>query len=86
MTAQDDDKTGNDGPDDEWAEFRDGEREPIGIDELKRLDLPSLPEGISLTVLDNYFPEVTIWREGASHVCEIQEHLYTKYWEHKFGS
>jgi hypothetical protein len=37
-------------------------------------------------VLDDYFPEVTIWREGTTYVCEIQEHLYTKYWEHKFSA
>jgi hypothetical protein len=36
--------------------------------------------------MDDYFPETTIWREGERLVCEIQEHLYTKYWEHKFSA
>ena len=36
--------------------------------------------------MDDYFPETTIWREGELLVCEIQEHLYTKYWEHKFSA
>jgi hypothetical protein len=36
--------------------------------------------------MDNYFPETTISRDRKSLVCEIQEHLYTKYWEHKFSA
>jgi len=36
--------------------------------------------------MDDYFPETTIWREAELLVCEIQEHLYTKYWEHKFSA
>jgi len=37
-------------------------------------------------VMDNYFPETVIWREGNTLICEIQEHLYTKFWEHKFSA
>jgi hypothetical protein len=73
-------------PVDEWAAFRDDDTDPIGIHELKRLDLAHLPKGVSIHVIDNYFPETTISRQGASCVCEIQEHLYTKYWEHKFSA
>src|ERR1700674_4380463 len=36
--------------------------------------------------MDDYFPETTIWRAGELLICEIQEHLYTKYWEHKFSA
>jgi hypothetical protein len=36
--------------------------------------------------MDDYFPDTTIWRVGNKLVCEIQEHLYTKYWEHKFSA
>jgi hypothetical protein len=53
---------------------------------LKQLDLANLPAGVSIAVMDDYFPDVTIWRDGQSFVCEIQEHLYTKYWEHKFSA
>jgi len=36
--------------------------------------------------MDNYFPDTKIWRDGDFIICEIQEHLYTKYWEHKFSA
>jgi len=64
---------------DEWQEFRDDDGEPIGVEELKRLNLQNLPEDLHISIMDNYFPETTIWREGQLLVCEIQEHLYTKY-------
>src|SRR5579863_10244685 len=70
---------------DAWQEFRE-DAEPIGIEELKRLNLKDLPEDVHIPVLDDHFPETTIWREGEQLVCEIQEHLYTKYWEHKFSA
>jgi hypothetical protein len=71
---------------DEWEEFRDGDRDPIDIQELKRLNLSEMPEDVSVLVMDNYFPETTVSREGELLICEIQEHLYTKYWEHKFSA
>jgi hypothetical protein len=73
-------------PTDEWEEFRDNDGDPIRVEELKRLDLEHMPEDIHISVMDDYFPETTIWREGELLVCEIQEHLYTKYWEHKFSA
>ncbi len=73
-------------PADEWQEFRDDDGEPIGLEELKRLDPEHLPEDIRVSVMDNYFPDTTIWREAQLLVCEIQEHLYTKYWEHRFSA
>jgi len=36
--------------------------------------------------LDDYFPDTRAWREGEFIVCEIEDHLYTKYWEHKFSA
>jgi hypothetical protein len=71
---------------DEWEEFRDGDGDPISIDELKRLNLSEMPEDVAVRVMDNYFPETTVSRHGELLVCEIQEHLYTKYWEHKFSA
>lgn len=71
---------------DEWEEFRDSDGDPIGIEEVKQLNLKEMPEDVSVSVLDNYFPETTISRKGELLVCEIQEHLYTKYWEHKFSA
>jgi hypothetical protein len=71
---------------DEWEEFRGEDGEPIGIEELKRLNLLDMPEDIRIWIMDNYFPETTVWREDEVLICEIQEHLYTKYWEHKFSA
>jgi hypothetical protein len=83
----------NDEPDEEWEDVGDGwddfrgdDRDPIGIAELKALDLKGMPEDIHIWVMDNYFPETTISRQGDILICEIQEHLYTKYWEHKFSA
>jgi hypothetical protein len=71
---------------DEWEEFRDSDGEPIGLEELKDLNLCEMPDDVSVFVLDNYFPETTLRRDGESLVCAIEEHLYTKYWEHKFSA
>jgi hypothetical protein len=71
---------------DEWEEFRGEDAEPIGIEELRRLNLREMPEDIRVWVMDDYFPETTVWREAEFLICEIEEHLYTKYWEHKFSA
>ena len=71
---------------DEWEQFRDGDGDPISVEELQRLNLEAMPPDISVVVMGDYFPETTLWREGNLIVCEIQEHLYTKYWEHKFSA
>ncbi|MCK9194089.1 MAG: hypothetical protein M0P19_09490 [Nevskia sp.] len=44
----------------------------------------ALPEGVTVRVFDDYFPESAIWREGDRLVAEITGHIYTKYWEHKW--
>ncbi|MCX5815239.1 MAG: hypothetical protein NTX75_03215 [Proteobacteria bacterium] len=71
---------------DEWEKFRGENDDTIGVKELERLNLEAMPEDIHIWVLDDYFPETTVSREGEFLVCEIQEHLYTKYWEHKFSA
>jgi hypothetical protein len=75
-----------DEPRDDWEEFRDEDGEPINIEALKALDLASMPDDVAVRVMDNYFPDTAIHREGDSLVCEIEEHLYTKYWGHKFSA
>lgn len=88
MTSNEMNKFGDNGlgSADEWDDFRGEDGEPIGTEELKQLNLASIPEDIHIWVMDNYFPETVIWREGDSLLCEIQEHLYTKFWEHKFSA
>lgn len=71
---------------DEWEEFRNDDGDPVGIEELKALDLEHMPEDVIVRVIDNYFPDVAIRREGETLVCGIEEHLYTKYWQHKFSA
>jgi len=71
---------------DDWEEFREDEGEPICVEELKCLKLEDMPEDIHISVMDNYFPHTTIWCAGDRLICEIEEHLYTKYWEHKFSA
>jgi hypothetical protein len=71
---------------DEWEEFRDEDSEPIGLEQLKSLKFNNLPEDVLIRVMDSYFPDTAIRREGEFLICEIEEHLYTKYWEHKFSA
>lgn len=71
---------------DEWEQFREEDGDPIGIEELMGLNLKEMPEDIAIFVLGDYFPETTLTRDGELLVCEIAEHLYTKYWEHKFSA
>lgn len=74
-----------DEPIDEWHEYR-GDGDFIGIAELKALVLRSMPEDVHLPVVDDNFPETTVSREGDTLVCEIRDHIYTKFWEHKFSA
>jgi hypothetical protein len=71
---------------DEWEEFREEDGEPIGIAELKQLNLKEMPEDIQIWLVDDYFPETTISRDGDFLLCRIEEHIYTKFWEHKFSA
>ena len=76
----------DEGPFDEWEEFREADGEPIGIAELKGLNLFEMPKDVRVWVRDDYFPESTISREGSTLVCSIEEHMYTKIWQHKFSA
>ena len=60
--------------------------EPIeaSLSDLQDIDLSIFPDGISLFVLESDFPETVIWRENESIIVEITEHIYTKYWWHKY--
>lgn len=62
------------------------DNEPIEIclGDLYDSDLARIPEGINLLIIESGFPETCLWREGNSIVAEITEHIYTKYWWHKY--
>jgi hypothetical protein len=71
---------------DGWEDFRGEDGEPICTSELKDLKLSEMPEDIRIWVMDDYFPDTTIRREGRTLICHIEEHLYTKFWGHKFSA
>lgn len=58
--------------------------EEISFEELKGFDLTSLPEGVSYHVFENNFPDCSISRNGDKLEIRIEEHVYTKYWFHKY--
>jgi hypothetical protein len=69
-----------------WDEFRDEDCDPIRVARLNKLDFRKMPEDVLVRVIDDYFPETVLVRDGEMLVCHIEEHLYTKYWEHKFSA
>ncbi|MBW1999916.1 MAG: hypothetical protein JRJ29_18390 [Deltaproteobacteria bacterium] len=60
--------------------------EPVeaSVGDFQDSDLSKLPENIAISVFESDFPETLIWREGESIVTEITEHIYSKYWWHKY--
>src|SRR4051794_40478450 len=58
--------------------------EEISFSELSSLDLSTLPEGVSYHIFENNFPDCTIARHGDKLAVRIEEHIYTKYWFHKY--
>ncbi len=70
----------------DWDEFRDEDSDPIRVARLTTLDFVNMPEDAFVRVMDDYFPETLLVRNGETLVCHIEEHLYTKYWEHKFSA
>jgi hypothetical protein len=70
----------------EFEQYEGDTEEPLEVDlaTLRHKDLSQLPEDLALHVLDDNFPQCTIWREGSGLVIQIEEHIYSKYWWHKF--
>lgn len=54
------------------------------IIELEGTDLTTLPEEITLHILADNFPECYVSRNGNQIEVRIEEHIYTKYWFHKY--
>lgn len=71
---------------DDWDEFRDEDADPIRVARLKTLNFRDMPDDAVIRVMDDDFPETLISRSDDVLVCHIEEHLYTKYWEHKFSA
>jgi len=71
---------------DGWDEFRYDDQDPIGLNEFAKLDLATMPEDVHIRVMDDYFPDTAITRDGDKLVCHIEDHMYTKYWEHRYSA
>ena len=51
-----------DAPEDGWEEFRYDDGDPIGLQQLARLNLAEMPDDVAVSGMDDYFPETTIRR------------------------
>ncbi len=71
---------------DGWDEFRYEDQDPIGLSELASLELTRMPENLQVRVMDDYFPDATITRVGDKLVCHIEDHMYTKFWQHRYSA
>ena len=56
----------------------------VSLSELDGTIFKNIPEGISLNIFENDFPETFFWREKGKVIVEITEHIYSKYWWHKY--
>jgi len=58
--------------------------EEISLLELSKLGLTNLPENKPFQIFENNFPQCILTRIGDKLNVEIEEHIYTKYWFHKY--
>lgn len=58
--------------------------EEISFSEFSNLDLTTLDENISYNIFEDNFPQCSITRLGDNLLIRIEEHIYTKYWFHKY--
>ena len=58
--------------------------EDISFSKLSMHDLTKIDENISYNVFEDRFPQCSITRLGDKLLIRIEEHIYTKYWFHKY--
>jgi hypothetical protein len=58
--------------------------EEISFSELSKLDLTKLDENVTYQVFESDFPSCSISRLDDKLLIRIEEHIYTKYWFHKY--
>lgn len=56
----------------------------INFSELSKFDLTKLDENVSYNIFEDNFPQCTITRLDDKLLIRIEEHIYTKYWFHKY--
>ncbi len=71
---------------DGWDEFRCPDPDPIRLSEFESLDLSTMPDDVQVRLLDDYFPDASLARSGNQLMCRIEDHMYTKYWQHKYSA
>jgi hypothetical protein len=54
------------------------------LSELEGADLTKLPEDLALHIFGSDLPECSIIRQGDILKIQIEEHIYSKYWFHKY--
>lgn len=60
------------------------EQEDISFSELGSLDLKTVGENVSYNIFEDNFPQCSITRLADKLYIRIEEHIYTKYWFHKY--
>ena len=58
--------------------------EDISFSEFSKFDLTKLDENVSYNIFEGNFPQCTITRRNDKLLIRIEEHIYTKYWFHKY--
>jgi hypothetical protein len=58
--------------------------EEISFLEFSKLDLTKIDENVSYSIIEDNFPPCIITRLGDKLYLRIEEHIYTKYWFHKY--
>jgi hypothetical protein len=69
----------------DWESLCDTE-DPCNTSDLCDVDFATLPPNCSIWVMDDNFPEVNITPKDGSLACQITEHIYSKFWWHKFSA
>ena len=64
---------------DNWDNYQE-----ISLTDLCKIDLTTLNEKIFYHILEDNFPECYINRKGDRLNIIVEEHIYTKYWFHKY--
>ena len=69
-----------------WDDIEEDGEGPVevGVGDFDDEPLSSLPEKAILHVLEDYWPEIYVSREGKLAVLELEEHIYSKFWSHKY--
>jgi hypothetical protein len=58
--------------------------EDISFSALSELDLRTIDENVTYNIFEDNFPQCTVTRSGNKLLIRIEEHIYTKYWFHKY--